>query len=475
MADGPFKILGDAFRRSAEEDKLKAGRRDIESLAGPLLNALGVNPTPQVPFNEETFFNEKNVSHGTNIGQVIETPGTPDFTGADNRRQGNRPSLTFTTEQRKAFGRILGRNPKEANQLLFEVLGSQNANKKAAFKKEADQITKDNIFLEGAKTPLELLGRIRQLASEPGISKARKRELKTILDSPDFDKKKLLIEKNILDGRDLDKVFTEKETRRLETAKTVEAKRVATAKIVETKRAEAVKATEAKKQRGAFVDVKDSQGNIMGSRNSITNEFKPVDTSFFAKPRLDNFTQKSVQKYIKSKNPGDLVAVDEGPSDQILSAFIPFMFGGVDFEDPQEMAQAFARFNMIGAGLSNKTPEEMQALALKIEALRPKIEEEPDDPGLLEELGAFLKQVTSGNAPQGIKEIPQAKPTPAPARTQEPQAGEPTATLEEAKKAIPGVQVDEDGFLYLPNINAVDGKQFIKNKRGKGGQRIKVK
>jgi len=473
-------------RFTFERRELRKQRADIESLAPALLNALGVNPAQDLPFNEETFFDERPVSRGTSIGQVIEKPlledgqPPPEFAGADDRRSNQRPGqIVFTPEQRKAFGRLLSRNPQEGAKAIISVLEKGRDSQIQDFTKQNDLVTKDSIFLQGAKTPLELLGRIRQLASEPNLSPTRKKELKEILSNPDFEGKKLLIEKNILDGKDLKTVFAEETTRRSERAKNLEAQRVEQAKSIEDQRKEGFTASESALERGDFEDVFDKSGKIIGQRDTVTNQFTPIketDQSFFAKPQFKDFTQDSIKKFFITKKPSDLVAIEKGPSDQILSAFIPFMFGGVDFENPEEMAQAFSRFNLIGAGLKGKSPEEMKKIAEQIKALQPEEEDlEPKEPGTFKQIGDFFKSFFQDDeaALQAIDEVIEDSITKQPRSV--PQAAPDIVPLAQIKKQIPAVQVDEFGFAFLPNPKAPEGKQFITDKRGPGGKRIRVK
>lgn len=493
MARGGFQNILDVIRANKEREQ---NRADIESIAPAILNSLGINPAQDLPFNEQTFFDEEPVSRGTNIGQIIETPGledgqpAPTFEGADDRRGDQRTGqIVFTPDQRKAFGRFLSRNPPQASKLIIKALEQTRPNQILELQKQTNAITKDNVFLQGAKTPLELLGRIRQLASEPGISQARKTELREILANPDFEGKKLLIEKNILDGKDLKTIFEEKEQRRQE--KATKAKETPFGKIDPSDFT--VESLGKFQQSGKFSDLaavgtkadspfakiditKFTPASVEKFRTSKKfSDLKTLDNSAFAKPNMKDFTQASVKKFMQSKKPGDLVAVDKGPSDQILSAFIPFMFGGVDFESPEEMAQAFSRFNMIGAGLAGKGPEELQRLAEQIKDLAPKEDVTPQDPSALQKIGAFFKSFFKDNDPasQAVDEVIQDSITKQPRSV--PQAAADVVPLAQIQEQIPGVEIDEFGFAFLPNPSAPGGKQFITDKRGQGGKRIRVK
>ena len=257
----------------------------------------------------------------------------------------------------------------------------------------------------------------------------------------------------------------------------------------------------------------------------------------FGKPAIKDFTPESIQKFLKTKNIADLKGVGKGLSPQILSAILPYTLGGVDFDDPNALIQALAKTEAIGRALSGQNGSPLanipglqlgeprpappqgrsffgeaynkfgdylsdavdyatesasslfsmlaKAVGLEDKTKRNKIVRELINKGFDVQLrrgqpmvnGQPLQQFMAG---QGLNQGQGGQGTQPQVLNQsftgQSQGDFPTATREEIREQTGQEPLkDDEGFWYIPNPNSANGKQFIRDKPGKDGRKVKAK
>ena len=195
----------------------------------------------------------------------------------------------------------------------------------------------------------------------------------------------------------------------------------------------------------------------------------------FAKIGVDDFTPTSLAKFDKSRNFGDLVPVSKAPNATIMAAMLPLILGDVDFDDPQSLAVGMQQIDFISRGLSGATPKELKnsakALAKAKKSLNDAKEKAKENPGTTwrDHVSKFAGKAVdkfmnlfNDNAPEKAQ-IQNLVDGPGAQGTQDA----PTATLDDVRQTIPNVQVDQGGFMFIPNPRAPEGRQYLNNAAGK--------
>lgn len=320
------QIFVEGRRRNRELERERQSEQDARSLVPALLENLGIDVSPDpardLPFNEATFFDDEPVSRGTGIADVIEDTGVaPDLSQGERRLTPRTGRTVVSPKQREALINLFSRNPEKVPGMLISAIESANTQQIAQAKRQNDEMTKDAIFLDESKNPLDMVARIRQIANEPGVTDERRNELKRILATPSFEARKLIIRKNILDGRDQKVIFTEQETRRKEEAKSVEAQRAEeekslesqkarVAKSLEAQRAEKVKSIEAQRAEAAKsveaqrVEKVEAPGDIKANIHTLPDGSKISNSQLVSQYKLDNNLLDEIDiKILSSSNP----------------------------------------------------------------------------------------------------------------------------------------------------------------------------
>ena len=256
--------------------------------------------------------------------------------------------------------------------------------------------------------------------------------------------------------------------------------------------------------------------------------------SAFSKPAIKDFTRESIGAFQRSGNPADLKRAPSAPSSQITAALIPTLLGGINFDDPAELVRGLRSVQAASSALSGgdqaKLNEVLEIIQKNQAAVTPAPQEEP---GLLskglnfaKQQGNQLKNFLTEQFQNGIPEpkaiqdffnkqggfdsrkltdrlfdnsgqgglqspfsilhgvgeqflLPGARnkqaPIQTPVRNQQNQQGADSVSAEdfEVFLDIPGATVDEEGFFFVPDSRAENGKRFLKDKPGNNGEKIR--
>ncbi|MCH8313732.1 MAG: hypothetical protein IID17_12190 [Nitrospinae bacterium] len=226
--------------------------------------------------------------------------------------------------------------------------------------------------------------------------------------------------------------------------------------------------------------------------------------SIFAKPAIRDFTPDSVRAFQQSRNAGDLRRNPNAPSSQVISALIPTILGGLDFNNPQELIKGLQTIQAASSALSNPDQAQLSKVLEIIEQnQRAAPPVKPGEPGFLsqglnfaKEKGIQLKNFLIERFKNGIPDpqeiqdffnnevAPKAtslsdrlfdgfqnfQPGPLSIgpgnvnRSAGRNQGNVSVEDREVFEFEPNAVIDENGFFYKPNATTPGGKQFIRDR-----------